>query len=161
MEISGGYSYLDSNLSGTGGTHNHLNGGGGSATENLNSWFGGRIEFNGYFGNETVPISGVETARSVTAQTLTYGPVFSYRRISRITPFAHVQLGAVRGGIYYQDISATAYKFALAPGGGFDFNLNRNTTIRLDGEYLITRFLNQSQNNVVATVGLVFRFGHR
>jgi hypothetical protein len=161
VEISGGYSYLDSSLSGTNGTHIHLNGGGISATENLNRWFGGRIEVNGYVGNETVLVSGVPTTKSVTAETLTYGPVFSYRRSSRIIPFGHVQVGVVHGGIYYQDISAPAYKFALAPGGGFDVNLNRKTTFRFDGEYLMTRFVNQWQRNVVGSVGIVLRFGHR
>ena len=161
VEISGGYSYLDSNLNGSNGTHIHLNGGGASATENLNGWFGGRIEFNAYYGNETVLVSGVPTTKSVTAQTITYGPVFSYRRSSRIIPYVHVQVGAVHGGVFYQDISAPAYKFAMAPGGGFDFNVNRKTTIRLDGEYLMTRFLNQWQGNVVASVGIVLRFGHR
>jgi hypothetical protein len=161
VEISGGYSYMDSSLNGTNGTHIHMNGGGITATENLNRWFGGRIEVNGYVGNETVLVSGVPTNKSVTAQTVTYGPVFSYRRSQRIIPFAHVQVGVVHGGIFYQDISAPAWKFALAPGGGFDFNLNRKTTIRLDGEYLTTRFLNQWQFNAVASAGIVLRFGHR
>ena len=161
VEISGGYSYLDANLKGSGGTHIHLNGGGASGTENLNSWFGGRVEFNGYFGNEVVSISGVPTRRTVSAQTITYGPVFSYRRFSRITPFGHVQLGAVHGGQFYQDISASAYKFAMAPGGGFDLELSRKAVIRLDGEYLMTRFLSQRQDNLVGTVGIVLYFGHR
>jgi hypothetical protein len=42
-DISGGFSYLDANLNGV--TFN-LSGGGGSLTENMNSWFGGRLEFN-------------------------------------------------------------------------------------------------------------------
>src|ERR1019366_1914759 len=83
-EITGGFSYLDANLNGS---HFHLEGGGGSATENLNSWFGGRMEFNAYHGNDAGNV--------VTAETITYGPVFSYRRFSRITPSAHVQLGAI------------------------------------------------------------------
>jgi len=161
VEISGGYSYLDANLSGSNGTHIHLNGGGGSATENLNNWFGGRIEVNGYYGYEVVSINGLPTRRSVSAQTVTYGPVFSYRRSSRITPFAHVQIGAIHGGKFYQDISAGAYKFAMAPGGGVDLSINRKAIIRLDAEYLMTRFLSQRQDNLVGTVGIVLYFGHR
>src|ERR1700683_90284 len=74
-ELSGGYSYLNANLNGS---HFHLNGGNGTATENLNSWFGGRIELNGYQGNEGIAVSGQTTVYSVSAETLTYGPVFSY-----------------------------------------------------------------------------------
>src|ERR1700733_2021141 len=86
VEVSGGYSYLDGNLNGT---HFHLNGGGVSATENLNSWFGGRVEFNAYNGNDAGTV--------VSAENITYGPVFSYRRFNRITPFAHVQIGVQHG----------------------------------------------------------------
>jgi len=138
-----------------------MHGGNGSATENLNNWFGGRIEVNVYQGNEPVTVSGVTTVYSVATQTYTYGPVFSYRKFSRFTPYAHVQLGAIHGSKNYLGISQSAWKFAAAPGGGFDFALNRKAAIRLDGEYLLTRFLGLTQENVNASVGLVFRFGRR
>jgi|SRR5579862_1856040 len=149
-EITGGYSYLDANLSGT---KFHMNGGGGSLTENLNNWFGGRIEINGYYGNDAGTVAS--------AQTITYGPVVSYRHFNRITPFAHVQVGVMHASAGYLGISANAFKFAVAPGGGVDLTLNRSTTLRLDGEYLITRFLGLTQENVTGTVGLVFRFGKK
>jgi hypothetical protein len=149
-EITGGYSYLDANLNGT---HFHMNGGGGSGTENLNNWFGGRIEVNGYYGNDAGAVAS--------AQTITYGPVFSYRHFNRITPFVHVQGGVMHASTGYLGISANAFKFAVAPGGGFDLALTRRTVLRLDGEYLITRFLGLSQENVTGTVGLVFRFGKK
>lgn len=157
-EISGGYSYLDANLNGS---HFHLNGGSGSLTQNLNGWFGGRVEFNGFQGNEAVTASGQTTVYSVNAQTITYGPVFSYRRFSRITPYGHVQFGAVHGSSEYLGISQSAYKFAVAPGGGLDFTLNRRASIRVDGEYLLTRFLSLTQENVSVSVGIVFRIGKR
>ncbi len=157
-ELSGGYSYLEANLNGS---HFHLNGGSGTATENLNNWFGGRIEFNGFQGSEAITVSGQTTTYSVNAQTLTYGPVFSYRRYSRITPFAHVQFGAVHGSTEYLGISKSAYKFAMAPGAGLDFALNHRTVIRVDGEYLLTRFLALTQENLNASVGIVIRFGNR
>lgn len=157
-EFSGGYSYLGANLNGS---HFHLNGGGGTITENLNGWFGGRVEVNAYQGNETIVTAGVPTKFSVNAQTLTYGPVFSYRHFSRITPFGHVQLGAIHGSANYLGISQSAYKFAVAPGAGVDFALNRRTAIRVNGEYLLTRFLSLTQQNFTATVGVVVRFGKR
>lgn len=155
-ELSGGYSYMEADLNGS---HFHLNGATVSATQNLNSWFGGRVEFNGYRGNEAQTLSGTTTLYSVSAQTITYGPVFSYRRYSRITPFAHVQVGAVHGSANYLGISQSAYKFAMAPGGGLDFALNQRAVIRVEGEYLLTRFLGLTQDNANVSVGLVVRFG--
>jgi len=150
VEFSGGYSYLDANLNGT---KFHLMGGGVSATENLNNWFGGRVEFNAY--------TGTDAGTSVSAQTITYGPVFSYRRFDRITPFAHVQVGVQHGSVGYLGISQSAFKFAVAPGGGFDLAPNRNVVLRLDAEYLVTRFLQLTQENVVGSVGIVYRFGKK
>ncbi len=155
-EFSGGYTYLDGNLNGS---HFHLNGANATATENLNNWFGGRVEFNAFQGNEAIVASGVSTVHSVSAQSYTYGPVFSYRRSSRIIPYAHVQFGAMHGSTGYLGISQPAFKFAMAPGAGVDFALNRKALIRVDGEYLVTRFLNLTQTNVTASVGIVLRFG--
>jgi len=61
----------------------------------------------------------------------------------------------------YLGISQSAWKFAAAPGGGIDFALNRKAAIRLDGEYLLSRFLGLTQENVNASVGLVLRFGRK
>ncbi len=155
-EFSGGYSYMEANLNGS---HFHMNGGGGSATENLNRWFGGRIEVNAYQGNEPQTVSGTTTLYSVSAATITYGPVFSYRKYSRITPFAHVQIGAVHGSTNYLGISQHAFKFAAAPGAGVDIALNHSTAIRVEGEYLLTRFLGLTQENADVSVGVVWRFG--
>ncbi len=156
-EFSGGYSYMDADL---GGSHFHMNGGGGSATENVNNWFGGRLEVNVLQGNENITVSGQTTKYSVDAQTITYGPVFSYRHFSRITPFAHVQVGAVHGSTEYLGISQPAWKFAMAPGVGFDFAINQKVSIRVDGEYLLTRFLSLTQENVNVSAGVVLHFGH-
>ncbi len=147
IEISGGYSYLYADLNGS---RFHLNGGGGSLTENVNSWFGGRVEVNAFHGNEGSTV--------VSTQALTYGPVFTYRKFSRFTPFAHVQIGAQHGSVGYLGISASAYKFALGPGAGFDLILNRKTALRFDGEYIATRFLGLTQENANVSVGMVFRF---
>jgi hypothetical protein len=147
VEISGGYSYMYADLNGS---RFHLNGGGGSLTENMNSWFGGRLEVNGFHGNEGSTV--------VSTQALTYGPVFTYRKFSRITPFAHLQVGAQHGSVGYLGISASAYKFAIGPGGGFDLILNRKAAIRVDGEYIATRFLGLTQENANVNLGVVFRF---
>jgi len=149
-EISGGYSYLKANL---GGSSFHLNGVEASATQNLNNWFGGRLEVSAFH--------GAEAGQTVSAQTFTYGPVFSYRRIRTITPFAKVQLGAVHASAGYLGISANALKFAMVGGGGVDVRVSKMASVRLQGDYLMTRFLGSNQNNIQGTAALVLRFGKK
>jgi opacity protein-like surface antigen len=149
-EVSGGYSYLRSNLQGS---SFGLNGGYGSVSQNLNNWFGGRFEINAY--------GGTISRNNVAAQTFTYGPTFSYRRFERITPFGEFALGAVHGSDNYLGISASAWKFALTTGGGIDYNINQRVAIRLKADYLLTTFLSLRQDNVSASAGLVFRFGQK
>jgi opacity protein-like surface antigen len=157
-EFSGGYSYLEANLNGS---HFHMNGGNGTMTENYNSWFGGRIEANVFQGNEAQTVSGATTLYSVNMETITYGPVFSYRKFSRITPYGGVQFGAVHGSAELEGISQSAWKFAMAPAVGLDFAVNRRVAIRVSGEYLLTRFLSLTQEHANISAGLVLRFGHR
>src|ERR1035441_10985324 len=73
-EVYGGYTYLKANL---GGTSFNLNGGGGSVSENLNNWFGGRFEVNA--------VGGTIGGNNVSFQTYTYGPVVTYRKFVRLT----------------------------------------------------------------------------
>jgi hypothetical protein len=149
-EVYGGYSYLRADF---GGANFGLSGGGGSLTENWNNWFGGRLEVDAYH--------GTEAGTTVSAQTYTYGPLFTLRRSSRIVPFATVEFGAIHGTQGYLGISASAWRFAMNGGGGVDFNLNHRTAIRVQADYLLTNFLALRQDNVQVSAGLVFRFGSK
>jgi hypothetical protein len=149
-DISGGYSYLDANL---GHSNFKLNGVTASGEENLNSVIGGRVEVSAYH--------GTEAGTTVSAQTITYGPVFTYRRFREFTPFAHLQLGAMHASEGYLGISHTAIKFAAAGGGGVDVHVTSTASIRLQADYLLTRFLGLNQNNLQGSVGLVFQFGKK
>ncbi len=149
-EVYGGYSYLRADV---GGSNFGLSGGGGSLTQNWNNWFGGRLEVYGYH--------GTEAGTTVSAQTYTYGPLFTLRRSSRIVPFATIEFGAVHGTQGYLGISQSAWRFAMNGGGGVDFNLNRRTAIRVQADYLLTNFLALRQDNIQVSAGLVFRFGSK
>ncbi len=149
-DISGGFSYLKADL---GSSSFNLLGATGSATENLNSWFGGRVEVSAYH--------GAEAGSTVSAQTVTYGPVFSYRKFKMVTPFANLQLGAIHASQGYLGISQSAIKFAMLGGGGADVRINKMASIRVQADYLMTRFLGLGQNNIQGSVGLVFRFGNK
>lgn len=149
-ELYGGYSYLRADLNGT---SFGMSGGNGSITENVNGWFSGRLEVSGY--------QGATSGITVSAQTATFGPVFTYRRLQKLTPFGNVQFGAVHASAGYLGISESAWKFAMSAGGGADFNINERVAIRVQGDYLLTRFLDLRQDNVRVLAGLVFRFGQK
>jgi hypothetical protein len=108
-ELSGGYSFLQANISGTGPSFN-MNGGYGSITENLNRWFGGRFEFNAW--------GGTLAGTNISAQTFTYGPVLSFRRAHGFTPYAHAQFGGIHVSAGYLGVSESDSKFAMSYGGG-------------------------------------------
>jgi len=151
-EIHGGYSYMRANLNGPGSSF-HMNGGLASVTENLNDWFGGRIEISAF--------GGSTGGTNVTAQTFTFGPVFAYHKFDRFIPYAHVQVGAIHASQGYLGISQSANKFAMTTGGGVDLKINRTAAIRLQADYLLTKFLSQTQNNLQFSTGLVIRFGQK
>jgi hypothetical protein len=150
-ELFGGYSYVK-NVRGSG-SRFHMEGGVGSLTQNLNGWFGGRVQ-TGFF-------TGNEAGRNINAQTVTYGPVFSTHKYERMIPYINVQLGAIHASRGYLGISAPAWKFAMAPGVGVDFAINERAAIRVQADYLMTRFLSRRQDNLQGTVGLVVRFGRK
>ena len=149
-ELFGGYSYLRVNVKRP---SFHLNGGSASITQNLNDWFGARLEFNAF--------TGTMSNTKVNAQTYTYGPVFSTHKFEKFTPYAHVQFGAIHGSRGYLGISQAAFKFALAPGVGVDVRINDRAAVRLQADYLMTRFLGLRQDNLQGTAGIVIRLGRK
>jgi len=149
-EVAGSYSYLDANINSS---SFGLQGGGGSLTENLNNWFGGRAEVNAYH--------GVESGTTVSAVSATYGPVFSYRKSDTFTPWASVQLGIVHGSTGYVGVSQSDFQFGLVTGGGLDFKIAPKVAIRVNGDYMMSHFLGLRQDNITFGVGIVFRLGHK
>ena len=49
----------------------------------------------------------------------------------------------------------------MTGGGGADFALSDRAAIRVQGDYLMTRFLNSRQDNIQLTAGLVIRIGRK
>ncbi len=151
VEVFGGYSHLLGDLNNS--TFN-LNGVNGSVTENLNKWFGGTLDISSQF--------GTEASYKVNSQSISYGPVFSYRKNKSFVPFAHGMLGAVRGSAEYLGVSKPEYRFGALLGGGVDVRLNDRVWLRLiQADYLMTRFSSATQDNIRISAGLVFRFGQK
>ena len=149
IEVFGGYSHVEADVSNTSFS---MNGGEVAFTQNLNNWFGGTLDFGTQYGKRN--------GFNVNTQQIMYGPVFAYRKMSAITPFGHVLLGVVRGSQGFAGISQPATKFGAAFGGGVDFKLSKHISIRaIQGDYVMSRFLNTHQNNLRLSAGVVLTFG--
>jgi hypothetical protein len=157
VEVFGGYSNLISYLNDSSLRYN-LNGVHFSAAENLNSWFGGVLDFSTHFGTVTYTSS---PSLNVNTQSIMYGPRFAYRKSRVITPSAHVLLGGVRGSRGFDGISVANWRFAVGLGGEVDVRINDRMALRLiQADYIPTHFENLRQDNLRLSAGFVFRFPH-
>jgi opacity protein-like surface antigen len=151
VEVFGGYSNLEANFSGT---RFNMSGFNVAATENLNSWFGGTLDFSGHFGTE----NGFKT----NTESLAYGPAFAYRKAKVVVPFAHAMIGVTRGAPEYLNISQSEYRFDTLVGGGIDVKVASNLALRLvQADYLMTRFSGARQDNLRLSAGIVLLFGSK
>jgi hypothetical protein len=143
IEVSGTYSYVRISA-----TKTNYNGASMSFAVNPKPWLGIVGDIGGY--HEAAP-QGFPSGNLVS---YLFGPRVSFRRDSRITPFAQVLFG----GAYDTTSGQTA--LAMTAGGGFDLKIAPHVAIRLgQGEYFMTRFGGSTQNNVRISTGLVFQFG--
>ena len=139
-----------------------------SVTENLNRWFGGTLDIIGYYGS---PAVGSVTTRDHIYSIL-YGPQFMYRKDTNIgapgrlifssVPFAHILFGGAHTSatVGPPGPHASDFSFAMALGGGLDWPLTSDASIRLlQLDYLRTNALGAGQNNYRASIGVVLRLG--
>ncbi len=166
VDVSLGYSYVRSNLLPDNGCCFGMNGGFGSITYNVNSWLGLTGEVGGY------NTGNVEsTGADLTVVSYLFGLQFTLRRSKYFTPYAHVLVGAAHvGGTLYTGTAGSPglgaqTDFATAIGGGIDANVTRHVAIRVfQADYFFTQFangVNDHQNSLRISVGIVFHFGKR
>ena len=171
VEVEGGYSYVRFNP-GYSAPGVNFNGGSGSAAYNLTPWLGVVGDFGGYHWSQDGTDANVIT--------YLFGPRISMRR-GPITPFAQVLFGGAHGsgsatcesstvrvhsdgsGFGGECGSGSENAFAMALGGGVDWNLTDHIGIRMiQAEYLLTRFgfggPSYSQNNARISAGVVLRW---
>jgi opacity protein-like surface antigen len=164
IDIFAGYSYVRENPSTSGVSNFSLNGGSASVAYNVNSWLSGVADFGGYHNGNILG-----TTVDGTLSTFLFGPRISYRHLGRITPFGQVLFGVAHvsgslSGTATTNLTTSDNVFAMAVGGGVDYRVSRHFAIRpLQVDYLLTRFSEtgtnaQSQNNLRASTGIVFRF---
>jgi outer membrane immunogenic protein len=138
-----------------------LKGGSASVTYNLNSWVGLTGDFGaGHSGNVNA------TGLDLTVTSYLFGPRVSYRKHGKFTPFAQFLLGGVhQSGGLNDAVGGSANEFALSLGGGLDVKVFHHIAIRpFQMEYSHTGFtnsVNDRQNNLRFSAGVVFGLGHR
>jgi hypothetical protein len=186
-EVAGEYSYLRFNPTIPHLNNRSFNGGGGGVTFNLTRYFGIKGELMGYgsttFGininspivtpKGTIPVGNFNTQGNMF--TYLFGPVVKIPT-SRFTPFFELLFGGSNSNGYANlsraivagggtiSASGTQHPFTMAFGGGLDFHVNKNFSIRpLEIDYVLTRYTNpftntNNQNNFRYTAGVVFRF---
>jgi len=149
-----------------------------SAQENINSWFGGIVDFSGGYGRRNVTLSQPGKARlsanfSPALFTIGGGPQFSYRRNVRIQPFARVIFAAAYSNLNpnanttnilntnHPSPATTDTDFAMIFGGGFDYPFKSYAALRVAADYIHTFIYTDSQSNFRVTAGITFRIGSR
>jgi opacity protein-like surface antigen len=139
---------------------------------NLHGWeasFEGKVlplvgivgDVSGHYGSQSfveVTPNGPQSV-NVTGHEQEYlvGPRLSVP-VGKFTPFAELMVGAahIHTGGSLPSPSNTSFAYAL--GGGLDYRIFRPIALRVEGDYLRTKFFNSRQNNFRLSVGVVFRF---
>ena len=120
-----------------------------SVAGNLKDW-NDRLGIVGDFSAHYSPPANVRI------YTYTFGPQLSYRKNTKLVPFAHTLFGGARVGGGGFGING----FAANLGGGIDWVVHQNLGIRLiQADALITRFAGSTSTDARLSFGVVFRFG--
>ena len=141
VEVFGGYSYMRFRPS----PDVNLNGWEASAQYKFRDWIGGVADFDGHYGSQF----GVGES----VHSFLFGPQVSLP--SKVSPFAHVLLG----GAHFSAGGVGDTAFSMAIGGGMDYEVKQGISWRIiQGDYLLTRFFGETQNNGRLSTGVIFRF---
>jgi opacity protein-like surface antigen len=158
-----GYSYentnsstLDLDLS-----RSNLHGWEASFEGKLLPWVGLVADVAGHYGSqnfvELTPNGPVNINVTGHQQEYLFGPRVSVP-VGKFTPFAEGMVGFahIHTGGTLPGPSNTS--FATAVGGGVDYRVFHPLALRVEGDYIRTKFFNATQNNLRLSAGVVFRF---
>lgn len=194
-ELFMGFEYIRFNpaLSAAGSPNFNMYGGGGSIMFNVNKVVGLKAEFTGAGAGDmkVCASTGLDClTRSGNFFTYMFGPQFSIRNQSRVTPWVHALFGGAYSNVYGNLQSAGTvsitppvadfgkHAFALAAGGGIDVKASKSVSIRLiEMDYFMTRFSGRevstsgtgslgnlqisNQSNTRILAGIVFNIGSK
>ncbi|HKS80915.1 MAG TPA: outer membrane beta-barrel protein [Candidatus Acidoferrales bacterium] len=137
LDVSGGVSYMDFGAS----PSVNMAGWNFTGQYKFNDWFGGVADFSGNYGS------------GASVHTFLFGPQLSWP--SRVSPFAHVLLGAA----HFSESGVGDTSFSVAIGAGIDSKINDRFSWRIiEGDYVPTRFFGSTQNNARILTAVVVHF---
>jgi hypothetical protein len=149
-DVAGGYSLIEVPQ----GYTFMMHGGSGSAALNANNWLGVVGDFGVYHSHPGV---------SLTVETYTLGPRFSYRKWNRLVPFAQFLVGGQHASAVTTGFTDASNAFTLAAGGGVDIGLDRGGrfALRPQLEYFGFRANGNMTTTARLSVGIVYRIGKK
>jgi opacity protein-like surface antigen len=118
-------------------------------------------DLSGHYGSEsfTAATPSGTTDVNVTGHELEvlFGPRVSIP-VGKLTPFVEAFFGVahIHNGGDFPSSSNTSFGTAL--GGGLDYRIIRPIAVRVEADYLQTRFFNTTQDNFRFSTGVVVRF---
>jgi hypothetical protein len=141
FDVSGGYSYLRFRGSPAG----NFNGWGVGAQYKFRSWLGAVVDIGDDYGSPTGVSSSVRT--------FLFGPQVSFP--ARISPFAHVLLGAG----HFSQGSFGDTSLSEGYGAGIDAKILPSISWRVfQGDVIHTHFFGTTQNDLRLSTGIVIHF---
>lgn len=156
-EVFGGYSYYRADLGNTGtGTNKiNLNGWNAAVTGYFSKAVGVTADFSGHYGKPN--IGGLDINTKV--HNFMFGPTIAARS-EKATLFGHALFGGQKFSTKVAGVDLlTDTGFAMALGGGVDFNVAKNFAIRpAQADYIYSKHGGEHQNNFRYSAGVVLKF---
>jgi hypothetical protein len=150
-----GYSYLNADTNGAGRLSVH--GWEGSVEGKILPFIGIVGDVSRHYADQKIPVIAGSCCTTLNGRLDSYlfGPRVSVS-IGGVRPFAHALFGVAHTDTSGSILSDTA--FATAIGGGADFRLIPLLAWRAQVDFLQSRLLSNTQNNVRVSTGIVLRF---
>lgn len=150
-EVFGGYAYrsVDSTTFGFV-DRSTLNGFDAEATFNIRPRWGVTADAGGQYGSQ------------MTVYNFLIGPQYA-KRGDKSKFFVHGLFGKAQDRVNISTSISSHFESvgrAFGGGGGYDRDLTPRLTFRIQADYLRTQVFGATQNDIRATTGLVFHFGH-
>jgi Outer membrane protein beta-barrel domain len=150
-EVFGGYAYrsVDSTTFGFVNRSN-LNGFDAEGTFNITPRWGVTADVGGQYGSQ------------MTVYNFLIGPQYALRR-DKSKFFVHGLFGKAQDRVNITTSISSHFESvgrAIGAGGGYDLDLTPRFTFRVQADFLRTDTFRTTQNDIRASTGLVFHFGH-
>ena len=151
-----------------------------SLQENSASWWRRVLDLSGSFTTKNVDLSQVAQSLGLVPPgtrvvagfrpafyTFTFGPQFTYRKLSKIQPFARITFGGAHPDLepdslvraarnaFAPRINTSSTAFAIVGGGGVDYVWKHYVAFRVVGYYIHSSLFKDAQDNFRVSGGLI------